>query len=446
MRSRRVLTSALLLAFLTLAFLYSAPKASGEEDLWVRVRITPTAPLEFQTDANIHLDYQSASDWKPLDGVLLGKGRSWRIDWEKGTARILLSSDGGDKIASVHPLRLTPDTDGQYFRVGSREYTGILELYPGKNGIDIYNLVDLETYVAGVMAGESIPGWHPEALKAQAVAGRTYALRQRGRHKSFDFCDQPHCQRYLGRTQTQAFIEAVQATKGEVIVYDEKLIWAFYHSNSGGQTENNEDIWGGEALPYLRSVAGNDQSANRASWPNGYLLTMEQLLARLQLTGWQSCEILPMNAKNGKPVAYTFRCPEDGKSVTWTREELRWKLGFPSPRFTIRRVTGEAIRRAIAGQNGGAYRIEKSVAEGDRIRLTLQLDVQIAGEAIDAPVTLRPSEILFINGVGYGHGVGLSQWGSQTMALSGKNYRDILHHYYGDRVAIVPYKPEYQVK
>lgn len=446
MRSHRGLTTALLLAFCLLTVIFADSEVSGEGEVQFRIRLTPASPGTFQTDANIGILYRSADGWKPVEGVLLGKGRSWSIDWEKSTARIILSSNGGDKIASAQPLRLVPDAKDQLFRIGSRDYTGLIEVYPGKSGIEIYNLVDLETYVAGVLAGESIPGWHLEALKAQAVAARTYALRQANRHKSYDFCDQPHCQRYVGRTQDPAFNEAVQATKNEVITYDSKLIWAFYHSNSGGRTENNEDIWGGEALPYLRSVEGYDQSANKSSWPSSYLLSLDELLKRLAMPNWRSCEIRPVLTKNGGLTAYTFRCPGDGKSVTLTREEIRWKLGFPSPRFLIRRLSGEAIRKAIAGQSGGTYRIERSQPEGDQIHLTLQLDVNIPGEAITAPATVQSAEILFINGIGYGHGVGLSQWGSQTMALSGKSYQDILHHYYGSGVAIVPYRPEYQVK
>lgn len=446
MRSHRVLTTALLLVFLTLAAAFSAPRASSQEGPQFRIRLTPAPSVTFQTEANIGIEYRSASVWKPLDGVVLGKGRDWRIDWEKGTARIILSSDGGDKIASAQPIRLTPDMPEQLFKVGSRDYAGSIEITPNKNGMEICNIVDLETYITGVLAGESIPGWHMEALKAQAVAARTYALRQVNHHKTFDFCDQPHCQRYVGRTLDPAFIEAVQSTKGEVLTYGNKLIWAFYHSNSGGKTENNEDVWGGEALPYLRSVEGYDQSVNKSSWPSSYLLSLEELLTRLGISKWQSCEIRPVLGRSGRPTGYAFRRPEDGKTVTLTREEIRWKLGFPSPRFLIRRLSGEAIRKAIAGQSGGTYRIEKSLPEGDQIHLILQVDVNIPGEAITDPVTVQSSEILFINGIGYGHGVGLSQWGSQTMALSGKNYQDILRHYYGNEVAITAYRPEYQVK
>jgi stage II sporulation protein D len=436
----------LLLAFLALTLYYAGPKASGEEAPRFRVRISSTAPLTFQTVSNISIVYQSLIGWKPLEGVLLAKGRNWSIDWEKSTGRIILSSDGGDQIASAQPLRLTPDSSDQIFHVGNHDYSGIIEAFPTKRGIAIYNIVDIESYVAGVLAGESIPGWNLEALKAQAVASRTFALRQGNRHKTYDFCDGTHCQRYVGRTQDPNFLEAVKETQGEVLTYGNKLIWAFYHSNSGGQTENNEDIWGGESLPYLRSVEGYDQSATKSTWSQAFTLSVADLLKKLGMARWQSCEVRPILSKNNTLTAYAFRHPEDGKTVTLTREQMRWKMGFPSPRFQLRRVSSEAIQQAIIATNGGTYRIEKSAPQGDQIHLTLRVDVTLAGETIKAPVALQPAEILSITGVGSGHGVGLSQWGSQTMALAGKTYQEILHHYYGNEVAIVPYKPEYQVK
>lgn len=417
--------------------------AFGEGEPFVRVHLTASFPTAIQVTANTPVySLSSSGSWQAVDNTVLTRDQTWTVGWDKENNRIMMNSDGGGQILSDRPLRFIPDTADGSFRIAGRNFGGMLELYPGKTGLDVYNRVGIEDYVEGVLAGESIPGWPIEALKAQAVASRTFALCQLRRHGDYDFCDLPHCQHYVGITKEPSFIQAVSATKGQVLTYNNKLIWAFYHASSGGRTENNEDVWGGESLPYLRSVEDYDQSCDKSVWPAPYLMSAGEFLNRLGCGGGQSCTISPVvSPKNNTVVAYTFQRSGDTKPQRLTREEIRWKMGFPSPRFQIRRINGEDIRLALNQINGGTVRVLQSAQEGDQIHLTLRLEVDIPGEVLDGPVAVLPSEILFITGKGSGHGVGLSQWGSQAMALTGKNYQEILHHYYSDNIAIVQYGP-----
>ena len=437
----RFLTRKLALVICSFLLVFWNSAAFGDEDRLLRVRLTSAFPAALQVSGDTSvLSLTIAGGWQTVDNLTLTKDRRWNIAWDKDAGRLTLSSDDGKSFSSDRPIRLVPETSEGVFQIFGRYYPGTLEFFPGKNGLEAYNKVGIEEYVKGVLAGESIPGWQIEALKAQAVAARTFALCQLGRHGDYDFCDQPHCQRYLGVTQEPSFIRAVDETKGQVLTFNNKLIWAFYHASSGGQTENNEDVWGGAPLPYLRSVKDYDETCVKCDWPTPYLMTAGEFLARLGFVNWPSCEIRPVfSAQGGNPVAYTFQRPGDLKPQRLTREEIRWKLGFPSPRFQIRRINGEEIRQALTQIDGGTVRVLQGVPEGEQIRLTIRLDVDIPGEVLNGPATLLPSEILFITGKGSGHGVGLSQWGSQGMALLGKNYQEILHHYYGDGVVITQY-------
>jgi stage II sporulation protein D len=181
------------------------------------------------------------------------------------------------------PLTFTP-ARGSYLTLG-RRYRGsiFLDVVDGKlRAIDV---VGLEQYLWGVVPSEMPPSWAPEALKAQAVAARSYALATRAIGAPFDVYSDTRSQMYLGVDhEAAAATAAVNATKGQVVLFDGKVATTFFSSTSGGQTESSAD-WTGTAIPYLISVPDPyDVLSPYHDW-GPVPVTASSLLKALKLTG-----------------------------------------------------------------------------------------------------------------------------------------------------------------
>lgn len=404
---------------------------------------------------------------------------------------VVLATPSGEVVSFLgEGVRIVPrDPLDIAFTLGGVSYRGELQItrrdsWDGTVELVATNRVDIERYVEGVLAGEVYPNWEMEALKAQAVAARTYALyRKAGSYgREYDVDDTVAYQRYSGGHSVESFRRAVAETRGEVITYQGRLIKAHYFASGGGTTEGDEEVWlGGGDEPYLEAVADFDQASPHYVWQNPPALWAADFLTRIGLEAVFPAWVEPALVSGDRILSYRFRTPSD--SVTLTREEVRRKLGLKSPRFTVRLVdsketgvlltgipgaprdsdmTGERDVQlaAISAGNaaaeadgaGGTDAAAKPVLpevgpcvpvrEGDvttGYRVRFDKDVLVTGKAVGAECAgeLSPTTLVIIDGVGYGHGVGLSQWGAQGMAVmrdeSGGpayDYVDILKHYY----------------
>ncbi len=271
--------------------------------------------------------------------------------------------------------------------LGGKPYRGaFVVLVEGDNRIQVVNYIDLEAYLYGVVPREMSPKWAEDALKAQAVAARSYALYIKGKSsdKPYDLVATTASQVYGGYdAETPATTRAVDATRGEVMTYDGRLTIAYFHANSGGFTESARNVWVAD-LPYLRAI----RDSYSDNIPNGtweLSLSYKALQDRLNQFGLNVgaiSQIRPIDtSSSGRPIRLSIvssRGPIELKS-----NDFRLKIGptkLKSALFSLRESTG-GIR---------------------------------------------------INGKGFGHGVGMSQWGAYRMAQAGHNYRDILKHYYKD--------------
>lgn len=258
--------------------------------------------------------------------------------------------------------------------------------------IDKVVTMKLEDYILGVVAGEMPVSFHTEALKAQALAARTYTMlrmRQFGgsgcsKHPGAEICtDSTHCQAYRNpaviKQDLDKLKEAVYGTAGEVIVYDNKLIDAVFHSTSGGKTENSEEIWSSK-LPYLRSV----ESLYEEHSPK-YIAQQEISIDNFIMGIKKLDETVKINKKNIKNEIKVLERSEGGRIT-------RLKIGDKT-------FDGMDVRNVL-GLNSSNFNF-----------------------------TVSGSSILFTV-VGNGHGIGLSQYGADGMAKNGSGYRDIIMHYY----------------
>jgi peptidoglycan hydrolase-like amidase len=177
---------------------------------------------------------------------------------------VVIVGEGGTRI-SAPTIRLVP-VDAEPVRVGEDRYRGEFELRPGGNGVELINTLALEQYLRGVVPAEMGPRSFPalEALKAQAVAARTYAVAHLHEHDAdgYDICASQFCQAYGGFDAEQPLTDrAVAETSGEILVYEGKPIDAMYHSTCGGRTEDAALVIPERAAPYLRGVACRAESS-----------------------------------------------------------------------------------------------------------------------------------------------------------------------------------------
>ncbi len=264
-----------------------------------------------------------------------------------------------------------------------------LELRPAEGTILMLTSVPLEDYVVAALEGEAAISQQPEALKAMAVAIRSYAVHFRARHRGegFDLCDSTHCQALNFTGATAAVRTAVQATRGEMLWYGTETAATYFHQSCGGQTAAGTEAWPDISAPYLKSHA--DPFCLRATpmvWRTEF--SRAQIQESLQQQGlttpanWSRLEITQRTA-SGRALRLTFR--GDGRPVEISASSLRFALG--------RTYGWNRIRSDL-------YQVENS---GDQI---------------------------VFRGRGSGHGVGLCQAGAEQMAAEGKSYREILAFYY----------------
>ena len=164
---------------------------------------------------------------------------------------------------------------GGYVFIGDSWYRGRLLVLLSEGELLAINYVDLEQYLYSVLGGEMPTSWPLEAIQAQAVAARSYALykRQRAASALFDLENNTTWQVYRGlASESQSTHAAVDTTRGQVLTYNGQIIEAVFHSSSGGHTENVEDIWS-QPLPYLRGVRDFDQGAPIFQWVKTFSMT-----------------------------------------------------------------------------------------------------------------------------------------------------------------------------
>jgi len=291
---------------------------------------------------------------------------------------------GGTEFGAV--VRLTPLAG--WLRVEGRPYRGTIELQRTAAGrVTAINELPLEAYLYGVIKGEIDPRWPAEAVKAQAVAARTLAVQRiTEAHASmtgYDLGATTDAQVYLGVAgEDPAAVAAVDATRGLLVTYQGQPIFAAYHSDSGGHTEDSENVWG-TVYPYLRGVQDPyGLEAPGVGW--SATVPLSALAAALQ---------------RGGVLVPVLSGIEPGRVTAWGRV------------ITVRLAGGDGSVQEI---NANRFRL---LAGAGVVRSTM------------FTVTRQGAQIVF-SGLGSGHGVGLDQWGARAMALRGFTFPQILQYYY----------------
>jgi len=297
-----------------------------------------------------------------------------------GSTQWHISTDKVSLIRILHP------------KTGYRYYRGdiTLSISPKDGHIRVLNKVSLENYIASVIGGE-MEFEDPEALKAQAVISRTYALWNidQSNRTAYDLTDHTSSQVYKGELINKPrYLHAAMATHGEILTWSNKLILAVYSSTCGGNTANNSTIWSGKDLPYLKSVDDNN-----------------------------ACSISPhFRWESAVPKAKVHALLNNHANKKKTVTEIA--IGEKDQHGRVKKMALFHHGNQISSISATVFRSKLTAQRGrDALKST--------------HFTMKKSGKNYIfKGKGLGHGVGLCQWGAKSFAQSGWNYTDILKFYY----------------
>jgi stage II sporulation protein D len=340
----------------------------------------------------------------------------------------------------LQELRLDPIAPKGLVVLKQRRYRGTLLLRPEGEGLQAVNRLPLESYLAGVVGSEMPGSWPLAALEAQAVASRTYALQQLRPKAPFDLKATVASQVYKGvEAESGPVRQAVASTRGKVLMHGQQLINAVFHSSSGGVTENSGDLWSRQ-LPYLVSVPDFDTSSPVSRWEKAFAPdVLRQAFAEIG----GAITIQPLQAsKTGRIQRVKVIGP--GGELVLSGSELRRRLGLRSTlvQFQFEPSRPQEMPGAVALPTLPYLPMptDEPGAPQSPEGLGLAGTWTPAGPAGSRtpertflppnPASGAPSFRLVVKGRGYGHGVGMSQWGAYALALRGKSYEDILRHYY----------------
>ncbi len=372
-------------------------------------------------------NYSVSAAREPLIRVLISKNRNLRIRSDKSIPLIIKGQKFSNKKIKGLTLRkennrtslffdknkqkiydlknkvrfVVKSSDGRGIWVGQKRYSGILNLLVLDSEILVINILGIEKYLSSVVGSEMPAKWPLEALKAQAIASRTYAFKQKG-NPIYDIDSTQKNQVYNGlESRTYKTVRAVRSTRSLVLTYKNKLINALFHSSSGGMTENSQDVWKNE-YPYLSSVRDFDRNNPKLQWKKKFS-TGELKKLFPEIGGIKKIEILNItNTGRVKNVKIFGKYGSDQISGVDIRKRMNLKSTFMRFKF---------------------IEDKKNISDNDNSNIPIE-------------------KTLIVFGQGSGHGVGMSQWGARYLASKGQKAERILKHFYKG-VRIKPFSKNY---
>lgn len=364
----------------------------------------------------------------------------------RDTDGTLLSSDMGSS-GCIMPVDY--EDEGILYYDGTPYRGGIQFLAKSNGTMAVINFIRLEHYVYGILNSELGYTNPKEALKAQAVVARSYAEQNLGKHSSdgFDLCTSTHCQVYKGYSgEYDATNIATDETEGEFLLYDGEPVSAFYYKNSGGYTQNSEDVWSGK-LPYLRAV----KDEYSPSYPWSTSLSFEIIRTKLESAGFSpgTIQSVSINGYNNTGAVSELKIVGSGATVYLKKENIRTVLGatiVKSNMFTLGKgspsgstgswnlsnglkvIAPDANAKLYAiSDSGKAKKVEQEGLYGSNGLVTIML----GSKGSESTQTVTSGTVEF-NGFGYGHGVGMPQDSAVEMAKQGFDYKEILEYFFTD--------------
>lgn len=318
-----------------------------------------------------------------LNGIKIESGE--KLEFSLNKSKINFRGNNYDAI-TIKPQ----DNDNRIIiNYGKHEhlFNGSFEIRNSKGKILPINIVSVEDYVEGVLPYEMSSEYPLEALKAQAVSARNYALTSLNKHRNekFDVCDGVHCQVYKGNRKNCDKIEtAVRETKGEILTHEGNIVKAFFYASNGGYTESSKNVWKSD---YSYLVSKKDEY-DTYKWDSKRPFTSLEIEGFLKKRGY---------------LSHNDKFKGIGKITT--------------------NSSGRNSEVEILYKQNGQNKVKHLLGEQPRIAFSLKSSM------FDIDYNAHNDTYTF-KGKGYGHGVGMSQYGARKRAEQGQNYRSILNFYY----------------
>ncbi len=446
--SLRQINLVALCGLITIGFTQSE-KAFAFDNQIMRILISDTSEVRLRADTGQPLLVRGV-------GAKELRLSTLKILRQNGVAKI--SINGGRPLRT---LSFSPNSflsiksrDKRGIWLGRRRYRGEIRIYKKSNTFKVVNHLDLEKYLGSVVGSEMPKTWPMDALKAQAIAARTYALQQIGKKGLFDIQATEKSQVYLGiESETKQTKKAVDSTRSLVMVYKGKLINAVFHSSSGGQTEDSGDVWK-QQLPYLVSVRSEENLSPSYRWTREF--NPSQLQTAFPETGGLNQIEVISTSDTGRVLKAKLTGPSGFLNISG--KDIRQRLNLKSTLLRFELIPLSSVNQDQRKEQSSStppflplpsrsLTDSKPEKEIPRTWSFTEFDSKT-----DKPLNSRESPplnslppifigppppllatnqfSLLIKGAGAGHGVGMSQWGAYQLANKGIRYRQILGHYY----------------
>lgn len=333
--------------------------------------------------------------------------------------------------------------------VATKEYRGGMIFSLADDGkINCINYVDTEEYLYSVISREMSPTWPVEALKAQAVCARNYAVRNKNKHKAygFDLCDSVCCQAYGGTSaEAEGSFAPVDETAGMLLYYEDEIAQVFYSSSMGPTTEDVKYVWGSE-FPYLTSVDNpyeDYENVYNGKWEK--TLTKQRATEIMESKGYEVGNVTEIKVLENSPSGRVIKLLVKGDKGEKIFERESCRIVFSevtlSQLYTISGGGGGKLPKAyvlgadprrqdVLRDNGELF--GKTVLT-DRGEISLGESFSAIGAEGIKKFLMESSgtaDAYTFSGFGWGHGIGMSQYGAKGMAEAGFSFEEILTHYF----------------
>ncbi|MDQ0229994.1 SpoIID/LytB domain-containing protein [Metabacillus malikii] len=406
----------IILLSLSLLFLY--PFQARAEDL-VRVKLVQHIGESSQLTFRVSGQYQILGETVPLKENI-----TYKLTMKGGKFVLKEGNRKGEALMSDTLVLLPKRYDYTHqVSINDRPYLGAMEFIKEKNNtIRPVNQLPVEDYLKGVVPFEVYPSWGIETLKAQTLAARTYAIS----HINDDLDDTIKFQVYGGFTWSESTTKAVNDTKGEVITYNDRLIDAFYSASNGGITENNAHVWGAQPKSYF--PIKEDQYDPVNPWKFKLHKTQINLNDQDELDDnwWENAKEKDTEITNSmKKYLQANGYPGEIKILSIPMFEVSSKT-LKSKRSTTGSIKVEFLQRLI---DGTILYDEISFNQVNLNKIRPLIGGNLFKSYFIDSLTVE-NDAYVMKGRGFGHGVGMSQWGAHYMGVSGNSYQQIIDYYY----------------